>query len=323
MHPLKFLLKRIPDRRVRRIVEFVIVFAASLLLGRVVETVLEPDTLDGLKTAQATWLGKVQTFTPLRMVEGYWGDVQAVQRGEYVYVPPPKGVILKQASASTDCLQAQVRVYGAASCNSLARANGVEPFDCIVTADKKGCAEFNACLASAESAQRLDQLPDECVSSGSGSSVLGSLGNGVSIAPVKGVVVPQAEPPHILLIPLAAVLHAATRLSSGGNGGVVFAIAQLVLGLGAFLVLTAWMRSSHEPGFGNFAANLFLAPVAAVALGSVMALALQWLMMAALIAFGWTTSLAVGAAGASGFAGGCWFCFTELTKKGVEHVVVG
>ena len=64
-----------------------------------------------------------------------------------------------------------------------------------------------------------------------------------------------------------------------------------------------------------------IAPLAIIALASIIGMVLWGLMMGALYALSWITGLAATAAGATGVVGFCWLCITELTKKGAEHVI--
>lgn len=72
---------------------------------------------------------------------------------------------------------------------------------------------------------------------------------------------------------------------------------------------------------GRLLENLLLWPLSVVAAASIIAFALQMLMLGALFLFQWLTGLAALAAGATGVAGGCWYCVTKLGEKGAEHAL--
>jgi hypothetical protein len=99
------------------------------------------------------------------------------------------------------------------------------------------------------------------------------------------------------------------------------ALIQLVLGALAFCAFNAWRSGGETVFFGDFWLTLILAPIAIVALASLLGGALWALMMAALMSLSWLTGLAATAAGATGVLGFCWLCITELSKKGAEHVI--
>jgi len=118
--------------------------------------------------------------------------------------------------------------------------------------------------------------------------------------------------------PFYALVFTAARLweSSG-----IAALVQLALGALAFAVFNFWRTKGDTVFMGDFWLSLIVWPVAVVALASVIGVVLWGIMMGALYALGWVTGLAATAAGATGVAGFCWLCITELTKKGAEHVI--
>jgi hypothetical protein len=67
--------------------------------------------------------------------------------------------------------------------------------------------------------------------------------------------------------------------------------------------------------------NIWLWPLAVVVSASVIAFALQMLMLGALFLFQWLTGLAALAAGATGVTGVCWYCVAKLGEKGAEHAL--
>ena len=312
--PFKTLLMRIPDRRVRRWVTIGVLFAVSLLIGRLLETVLDKKTLAGLYSVERGWISGVQALTPFGLVSGYVGDVQAAMRGEWTYSPsrtPAMSAEIRNAATAQQAACTSARVSRSMHPNCATRfLAGGSAAACVVDETKPGCADYIACI-NANPSDSLMSTPPECI--------------GVDISNGFGATSPAPErssaAPHPLLIPLAALVHGATRLAGGGAGAITLAILQIGFGLAAFLFLSSSLSKTKEAGFGNAIANITLGPLAVITLGSLLALVLQGLMLGALYAFSWVTGFAAAAAGATGLAGGCWYCFTKIAEKGIESRV--
>lgn len=118
--------------------------------------------------------------------------------------------------------------------------------------------------------------------------------------------------------PFYALAFTAARLSDSAG---VTALVQLALGALAFAVFNFWRTRGETIFIGDFWLTLILAPLGIIALASLIGMVLWGLMIGALYALSWATGLAATAAGATGVAGFAWFCFTELTKKGAEHII--
>jgi hypothetical protein len=315
--PLKTLLMRIPDRRVRRWVTIGAFFAVSLLTGRVLEIVLDDDTLAGLHRAQEGWISGVEGLTPFGLVSGYVEDVQAAMNGEWAYSPPRtptvsaeirNAVMAQQAACTTARLSQPQRPNCAAQLQGSAAT-------CIVDETKPGCAAYIACI-NANPSDGLLSTPPECIGVDMSSPLLSTGLSAASLTPER-----NGAALHPVLIPLAALAHGASRLAAGGAGAIALAVFQIGFGLAAFLFLSSSLSKTKEAGFGNAIANITLGPLAVITLGSLLALALQGVMLGALYAFHWVTGFAAAAAGATGFAGGCWYCFTKVAEKGIESRV--
>lgn len=116
-------------------------------------------------------------------------------------------------------------------------------------------------------------------------------------------------------------------LSDVYRQGSVFTILQLGSGALVLGALNLKRTDGKTVLLGNPAAdgrtflNLVLWPPAAVLVASVLALALQVLMLGALGLFHWVTGLAAMAAGWTGVGAVCWFCFRKLGEQGIEHIV--
>ena len=118
--------------------------------------------------------------------------------------------------------------------------------------------------------------------------------------------------------PFYALVFTALQLwqSSG-----IAALVQLGLGALAFAVFNFWRTKGDTIFMGDFWLTLIVAPIAIIALASLIGLVLWGIMIGALYALSWVTGLAATAAGATGVVGFCWLCVTELTKKGAEHII--
>ncbi len=118
--------------------------------------------------------------------------------------------------------------------------------------------------------------------------------------------------------PVYALIFTAARLWDVSG---ITAMVQLGLGALAFAVFNFWRTKGETIFIGDFWLTLIIAPIAIVALASLIGLVLWGIMIGALYALSWTTGLAATAAGATGVVGFCWLCVTELTKKGAEHII--
>jgi hypothetical protein len=104
-------------------------------------------------------------------------------------------------------------------------------------------------------------------------------------------------------------------------------LLQLGLGVLAVSSINLVRTGGRRAFFGEIGAsgrmleNIWLWPLAVVASASVIAFALQVLMLGALFIFQWLTGLAALAAGATGVTGVCWYCFAKLGEKGAEHAL--
>ncbi len=126
------------------------------------------------------------------------------------------------------------------------------------------------------------------------------------------------------LTPLFALWGTAgSYLDTGAIAGLM-QIGMGALALGALNMVhskgkSVFLGSSGEDG--RLPINLAGLPLAVVALGSGLALSLQWIMLGALFLFHWITGLAAIAAGATGVVGFCWYCLAKLGEKGAEQVL--
>lgn len=120
-----------------------------------------------------------------------------------------------------------------------------------------------------------------------------------------------------ILSPLVALGYTAGRLFEAGG-----ITAMIQLGLGLLLVAVFNFISSDGKSifFDELYANVFLFPVGAIVIGSLIGMVLWGVMMAALYLLSWITSLAAMAAAATGIAGFCYTCITKLAEQGMEHV---
>jgi hypothetical protein len=239
--------------------------------------------------------------------------------GEWTHQPPPEvstEAFAERMAQRAACSEARLSLAARPACGAELMIAGGSAAACAVNESRLGCAEYHACLDRSGSSALLS-TPLECIGVDLSSPILST-----GFTP-EALMTPQANAsaPFPLFVPLVALWHGATRLASGGAGALVMAGLQIAFGLAAFLLVTSGMSKANEPGFGSALANITLGPLAVIALGSVLALVLQLIMLAALYGLSWVTGFAAWAAGATGIAGGCWWCFTKVAEKGVEHSV--
>lgn len=332
-HPFRTvrrLLRRIPNPRLRMLVIFLVFFGINLVAGRVVETLFDKERLTTAYAAQEAWITKLRAFTPLEIGKGYLADFGPAMRGEIFYRSPPPLAAVPVPEAVTRALQedADWRLACIAaragmpdrSCTQLLPA-GESASTCTASPSTPGCSAFLSCQADERA--MLFFSPPECSGIGSSSLLTPSLGTGLPVAgapslaagaPEKRAVVPG------ILAPVAALVRTATRLFSGGAAAIV-PIMQLGFGiLGAVVVMRDRRK---QPVDGDSFAMLLMSPVVVILIASLGALALKWLMIGALASLSWVTHFAAGAAGATGFLGACWYCFSKLAEKGVEGALTG
>jgi len=104
------------------------------------------------------------------------------------------------------------------------------------------------------------------------------------------------------------------------EGGVPIVI-QLALGALGVAVLNFLRSNGQTILFDNELTTLLFGPIAVILAASLIGMALWGLMQAGLFLLGWATDFAAWAVGATGIVGFCLYCFGELGKKGVEHVL--
>jgi hypothetical protein len=336
IHPfrrVRRLLRRIKNPRLRYAVLFFAMFALQLAAGKAVETVLSPGSLHGAKAAQAVWLAKLKEFTPLELGRGYMADFGPAMRGDILYraaAPAATGPFPEEVTAALQadaerrarCVAAREAATEHAPCALMVPA-GLSSSQCMVESDRPACAEYLQCLE--EAGPVMSAKPLECA--GLGASPFGGvlLGAGLGDAtPLSSPDLLPENPRNVIpgiLAPLAALARTVTRVFSGGFAAIV-PIMQLGLG---FLGATLFLKNRSRAGVDSddFFALVIMGPILVIAIGSLAALALQWVMIGGLEFFGWVTGLAGMAAAATGFAGACWYCFTKLAEKGVEGALTG
>lgn len=320
---------RIPNPALRSVAAFTLMFAASLGIGRAFEVVLSDEQVKAADKTQKEWIASLKSFTPLSLVEGYADDVSKVMAGELVYVPPPPSPtpaeLFEDAAAHGACLRAMVRRHASSSQCIEALSSGLSHADCLVYPEKPGCAELNAC---AKEQDTMFDEPAECVgvetmsvNSLGGLTTLGAPAPAAPIEtlPLLGELAKNGVP--VYFAPLAALFRSATRLINENDVSPFVAIGQIILGGLAFCAIMSADSKGERIGFEGFLGNLMIAPICIVALASVSALAAQWLMIGAVSAFSWATSLAAACCGTTSFGAACWYCIKKLGETGVEHAL--
>jgi hypothetical protein len=310
---LRALAARIPNPGARAAASFALAFAVSLGVGRAFEIALSDKQVIAAVDVQKQWMASLRAFTPLALAAGYVGDISAVRRGELQYRPPPKLIPFDPASAvaRTDCLADLIEAQ-AAERACYAAAPGLSGAACLVSPDTPGCAALNRCLDAHPGA--LLSSPAACASPLDPLADIGPRPR--DAAPVEtGAGVP------IQFAPFVALFRSASRIIGENGVSPIVAVGQIGLGALAFCVATFIASNGARIGFDNLWANLLFAPACVIALASLSALVIQWLMIAALAAFSWATALAAACCGASSVGAACWYCVKKLGEKGAEHVL--
>lgn len=277
----------------RRLGKACVVFFLSLAVGRACEIALSAQTLSAALSAQSRGIATVRRLTPLSLTTGYLSDLRPASRGDVIYRAPPSVVNAAITRLNRDDAERRTAcrlALGFASPGSIppaCAALGVtDPAQFILQErQSRRPVDFKATVAAA-----------------------------TRTADTR-VTVP------VYLVPMAAIVRTATRVTSEGVFPSVIALLQLTAGMLFVLVVTQSMSSTHTAGFKSAIGNVVFLPIASVAAGSVLAWVLQALMLGALQGFQWLTGLAAAAAGASGMAGFCWYCVTKLGEQSVEGVM--
>jgi len=316
------LFSQIENRPLRRLLSIVSLFLLSLAIGHVCEAVLSKKALQDAYRAQAVWLDKLRAMVPLALVKGYAADFGPAGAGQSIYKPPPppppplspqeQAEINQWAATKAACDLARFRP--SATCRPPGSASA-----CIVDPDREGCREYAACQAQA--AGQLAISSPECAAVSSSGMLRDAVADLQTLP--DPVMLAKPEPRvHALLLPLAALSRTLTRLFAGGPWGFALTILQLAMGLMALLLLGRRLKISGDD-LHPMLAFLVVLPIGSVAMGSVLALGLKWLMLAAGYLFHEATGLAAMAAGAGGAAGFCWLCFRKLMEQRAEALIAG
>lgn len=337
-HRIHHLLHRIKDKRLRRLANFALLFCVSLAAGHVVELVTKGEHLETAKRAQEAWIHDVEAMTPLTLAKGYLDDIGPAMHGAIAYVRPQKIAapaldITAQRIAAAKimaCNLARARSGSSFSDCALRRPVGVSASACAASPETAGCAAYNSCLSDAMA--HFGDVPAECAGlpangglgfsftppSAASGDTRDFINNALKTAQNETLPHSRAVVP-VYFAPIAALIRTVTRLFAEGG---VATLAQLAAGALAF---AAFVRDSKTGviGFGGFLPNLMGAPPAVIAIASLLALGLKWLMLGALFSLHGVTSLAAAAAGAAGLGGFCWLCFSKLAEKGVEAAMTG
>ncbi|MFZ5616186.1 MAG: hypothetical protein ACOZAA_02530 [Pseudomonadota bacterium] len=338
-HYLRGRLQRISDPRLRAVASFALLFAISLAIGRTFEIVLSDENVKAAEKVQAGWVASLQSFAPLALIRGYADDVGAVMRGDMIYEPPPPPPppLTAEQIAEIDAVSARLSACNLALMRPrcpIATPGGLPRSHCLVNPEDPGCAELNACSDFAS--ESLFNTPPECegvddarrpfswtermLQTSAANAALNEKG-APTLTPFPGEYQGKRIPVH--LAPLFAVARSITRII-GENGVAPFiAFGQLALGVLSFCAITSAVSNGARIGFDGFWPNLLLAPACIVALASVSALLMQWLMIGALSAFSWATSLAAACCGTTSLGAACWYCLKKLGETGVQHALTG
>lgn len=339
----------------RKVAIFLGLFALSLLIGHICELLFKRSSLERAYHAQSQWIGKLRQMTPLTLAKNYWADFGPAQQGEWIYQAPLPHL---QASSLLSDPVAAAEINEAASkdlaCQFAIRASILPPLaDCSTlvqaphraslcrsdldptTRELFNCDAFLACTHYFEQ-ERLASSP-ECVAvrlrqpNVSGLNALTGGDAGMSLAerygyPDQAAAETEHKKIHLhpIFVPFAAFVRTCTRIFSGGLWNIIWAGAQIGMGFLAWLLLSGMLDKKPDKmvALGGPLGALIIPPIATILFGSLIAFGLQWLMLGSLYLFHAITGFAAAAAGATGIGGFCWYCFTKLSEKGIEGVVI-
>jgi hypothetical protein len=287
------LLHRLRAASPRRIGNAILLFFASLAVGKACELAFSAETLSAALRAQARGIEAVRSLTPLSLTTGYVSDLGAASVGDLIYRPPLVVVKPKLRHQNRE----EAARYGACHMALALAPTGSIPPQCAAI----GVTDVAAFIARERALQTLQD----------------------TLAPVAAPMTTKRWKVPGVLIPLAAIVRTGTRVASKGVFASLLAVFQLAAGLLCVLVITKARSKTDTAGLGGVMSNLVLLPIAAVVVGSGLAWVTQAVMLGALQVFQWATGLAAAAAGASGLAGFCWYCVAKLGEKSVEGVVTG
>jgi hypothetical protein len=121
-----------------------------------------------------------------------------------------------------------------------------------------------------------------------------------------------------IVTPVYALVMTGARFFYEGGVPIMIQLALGALGVAVF----NFLRSKGQTIlFDNELTTLLFGPIAVILAASVIGMILWLLMLGGLMLLGEFTKFAGWAVGATGVVGFCLYCFSELGKKGVEHVL--
>ncbi len=121
-----------------------------------------------------------------------------------------------------------------------------------------------------------------------------------------------------IVTPVYALVMTGARFFYEGGAPIMIQLALGALGVAVF----NFLRSKGQTIlFDNELTTLLFGPIAVILAASVIGMILWLLMLGGLMLLGEFTKFAGWAAGATGVVGFGLYCFSELGKKGVEHVL--
>ncbi|MGE0846991.1 MAG: hypothetical protein AB7L41_12050 [Flavobacteriaceae bacterium] len=330
-------------RWLRRILLFMLAVLASQVVGKWVESAADPQKLADARTWQQELYISTASLAPLALASNYFLDLLyfATQYPKDASVPigPSAGEI-----ESMELAAARTRAaYSTAKCDEpppeppkpepAAEDNTLKPMDldaeCRMLRQSTYCdisnlEEYAKCTTRARPAQeRYDSL---C--KGWEEAQNEAIRRQREITRQQMEMPPPPDPGRgrigvIMMSPALALARAWNRLTYPGGWSYVWAALQLGAGLAGYFLIRAYnARGSREPvlprDFWGWGVGM---PIATVAIASLVALVVKYLMLAGLLAFGWFTCFAAAAAGGVGFAAICWFFGVELLKQLAQNAV--
>ncbi len=332
-----------PNRRSigRKAFYFLLAFVISLGIGRAFQYLTAPTTLQAAYDLQQGWFNSASTMAPLSLASNYFDDVLVfASKGTLagVAVPniqPAAKEISRQKSMPAGQKQCRlipfsrnqesqtisdpVPVNGAKESNSACRALSLLKKACLpgIVSDP-----YDECVAEQE--QIRARFEQECAG--------WTAENELRIQDLLGAQqmeaarreAEQQQPRYtpggvgrVLGAPIFALFHTWTRLTVSGGISYFWAVLQLGTGLIGFLAL-------YGPVFGDRRRQIYMpegvwgwvvgVPIGTIAVASVTAMILKYVMLFGLYLFCQVTSLAALCCASMGTLGICWWWFSEIAK---------
>lgn len=122
---------------------------------------------------------------------------------------------------------------------------------------------------------------------------------------------------QLILMPFLALVRSILQLTDGGGWSYLWVGLQLAMGVPGFmLVFNNLEGSPTEPRYfpEHIIGKIIIIPIGVVAVSSVLALGLKYVMLGALAGLGWFTNLSGLCCAAASVTGFCWWCSVKFAE---------